>query len=396
MKNVIIEKHSITDDFEMLFQNLPDLYLLLSEDLTIAAINDAYVRTMEIDPNKIIGKSILTIFPGNTNKSISPPEADKLNKSLSKVLQNKIADSLLIQDSKDRYWNCLSSPVIDTNKKVEYIIVRIEDVTNIVHLKHKNEEQHIFINELKESFNQLQAKFLSTEQQIEEANKKHELSTTELNQFAYLASHDLQEPLRTVTSYVQLIKNNYTDKLDKDADDFISFAIDGCNRMRALINSLLQYSRINRTRSFELINCNELIEDVLQNINTNIKENNTTIITDELPVVMGDPALLSELFQQLITNAIKFRSDKNPEIKISTNKTGDHYLFSIEDNGIGFEQKHSDKIFEIFQRLNAKEKYQGTGMGLAICKKIIERHSGRIWAESEIEKGSVFHFTIPQ
>ncbi|MES2285842.1 MAG: ATP-binding protein [Bacteroidota bacterium] len=219
-------------------------------------------------------------------------------------------------------------------------------------------------------------------------------SNDELEQFAYVASHDLQEPLRMVTSYLELLEIRYKDKLDQDANDFIGFAVDGSNRMRILIQSLLEYSRVNRIKPFESINVNDLLKDVLQNLSGAIKEQNATVLYEGMPIIYGDFVLISQLFQNLIENAIKFKGDKKPQIFISSKKENDEYLFSIKDNGIGINNEYLDKIFVIFQRLSNKEKYPGTGMGLAICKKIVERHNGKIWVESVVGKGSTFYFTI--
>ncbi|MDP1746333.1 MAG: ATP-binding protein, partial [Bacteroidota bacterium] len=208
------------------------------------------------------------------------------------------------------------------------------------------------------------------------------------------ASHDLQEPLRMVTSYLQLLENRYKDKLDQDAKDFISFAVDGSNRMRSLIHSLLEYSRINRVKAFEIIDVNILLKEVLENLSTAIKENKATIKINDLPKINGDPILINQLFQNLIQNAIKFKNTRNPEIDISCKEEKDEYIFSVKDNGIGIQKEYIDKIFIIFKRLHSKEEYPGTGMGLAICKKIVERHGGKIWVESEFGKGSTFYFTI--
>lgn len=231
----------------------------------------------------------------------------------------------------------------------------------------------------------------------EDLNQKTEeliRSNDELEQFAYAASHDLQEPLRMVTSYLELLETRYKDKLDQDANEFIGFAVDGSSRMRILIQSLLEYSRVNRIKPFESINLNDLLKVVLQNLSGVIKEQNATVLYDELPVIHGDFILISQLFQNLIENAIKFKRDTSPRIFISGKKVNDEYLFSVKDNGIGIKSEYLDRIFVIFQRLNNKAKYPGTGMGLAICKKIVERHNGKIWAESEIDKGSTFYFTI--
>jgi len=231
---------------------------------------------------------------------------------------------------------------------------------------------------------------------IELENKAMELerSNVELEQFAYIASHDLQEPLRTISSYVQLIANRYKDKLDKDADEFIDFAVDGSNRMRLLINSLLEYSRVNKIKPFQWVESADVIEDILQDMKEQINESGTVVKYNELPKIYADPILIGQVFQNLIGNAIKFRDGKDPIIEISGKRDNAEVLFSVKDNGIGIKREYDDKIFVIFQRLNSREKYPGTGIGLSICKKIVERHGGKIWVESEPGKGATFYFTI--
>jgi PAS domain S-box-containing protein len=234
----------------------------------------------------------------------------------------------------------------------------------------------------------------SIEQELAAKTRELMRSNSELEQFAYVASHDLQEPLRMITSYIQLLARRYTDKLDQDANDFIHYAIDGSNRMRTLINSLLEYSRVNRIKPFENVDVSELLKEVQTDLHELITENEASIILGQMPVLHCDTVLLGLLFQNLIGNAIKFKSADQPLIHITAEKMGDHQLFRIRDNGIGIQQEYFKKIFIIFQRLNGKEDYPGTGIGLAICKKIVERHGGEIWVESEPGKGSVFCFTL--
>jgi PAS domain S-box-containing protein len=234
------------------------------------------------------------------------------------------------------------------------------------------------------------------EMETELNNKATELtrSNNELEQFAYVASHDLQEPLRMINSYIQLLASRYKDHLDQDANDFINFAVDGSNRMRTLIQSLLEYSRVNRIKPFEWVNAGDILQDVLTDLENTLLETGVQIHYGQLPVIFADSVLIGQLLQNLISNAIKFRNTSSPEIHISGEKKDNHFLFSVRDNGIGIQKPYFDKIFVIFQRLNGMEKYPGTGIGLAICKKIVERHGGNIWVESEYGKGSVFYFTL--
>ncbi|MBU7032751.1 MAG: PAS domain S-box protein [Theionarchaea archaeon] len=225
--------------------------------------------------------------------------------------------------------------------------------------------------------------------------KELERSNQELQQFAYVASHDLQEPLRMVASFTQLLEKRYGDQLDDTAREYIHFAVDGANRMKNLINALLMYSRVGtRGKPFTPTNSMEVLGQALANLEQVIEENHAIITNDELPTVMADEDQLVQLFQNLISNAIKFRTNELPRIHISAETTEKETIFSVRDNGIGIAPDYQEKIFIIFQRLGG-HKFPGTGIGLAICKKIIERHGGRIWVESKPGTGSTFYFTIP-
>jgi two-component system, chemotaxis family, sensor kinase Cph1 len=223
-----------------------------------------------------------------------------------------------------------------------------------------------------------------------------ELSNAELKKFAYVASHDLQEPLNQVANYVQLLEMRYEEKLDEDAKEFINYAVEGVSLMQTLIDDVLAYSKVDmQAFAFQLINVEIPLERALGNLRARISESGAVITHDELPTIMADPTQLMQLFQNLIANAIKFRSDKPPEIHIGVERQEEAWLFSVRDNGIGIDPQFSDRIFIIFQRLHTRDEYPGTGMGLAICKKIIECHRGRIWVESELGGGAIFYFTMP-
>ncbi|MDE3090875.1 MAG: PAS domain S-box protein [Chloroflexota bacterium] len=233
----------------------------------------------------------------------------------------------------------------------------------------------------------------------EEALKKltEELtrSNKELEQFAYVASHDLQEPLRMVASFTQLLARRYTGKLDADADEFIGYAVDGSNRMQRLINDLLAYSRVStRGKSFEPTNIETILDQALFNLRVAIQESQAVVTHDPLPTVNADATQMVQLFQNLIGNAIKFRGECPSRIHVSAERRTREFVFSVRDEGIGIDPQYHDRIFVIFQRLHSKAEYPGTGIGLAICKRIVERHSGRIWVESELGKGATFYFTL--
>jgi PAS domain S-box-containing protein len=220
-------------------------------------------------------------------------------------------------------------------------------------------------------------------------------SNAELERFAYVASHDLQEPLRMVTSYLQLLERRYKDRLDGDALEFIAYAVDGSNRMKTLINDLLAYSRMGtRGKEFAPTDCEGVLARVLKNLEVAIAETKASITHDPLPQVLGDDVQLESLLQNLIGNSLKFRGKQKPKIHIGAEQDGDRWVFSVRDNGIGIDPQYFERIFIIFQRLHNREEYSGTGIGLAISKRIVERHGGRIRLESKPGEGSTFRFTL--
>lgn len=267
------------------------------------------------------------------------------------------------------YWESASiSPVLDASgRTTHYVAVKIDTTER----KLAEEAQRRAADELRRS-------------------------NQELEQFAYVASHDLQEPLRMVTGYMQLLQRRYQGKLDADANEFIAYAVDGARRMSALIDDLLAYSRVGtRGGEFKPVPCEEVLERVLRVLMVSIQESGAAITHDPLPQVRGDATQLGQLFQNLLANAIKFRGDQPPQIHLSAEPVGGMWQFAARDNGIGIESRYFQRIFAMFQRLHGRDKYPGTGIGLAICKKIVERHGGRIWVKSELHRGSTFHFTLP-
>ncbi len=230
------------------------------------------------------------------------------------------------------------------------------------------------------------------------AKKAEELarSNADLEQFAYVASHDLQEPLRMVTAYTQLLAERFRGKLGEDGDKFIGYASEGAQRMQVLIQDLLAFSRVGRKESSGgSVDCNLVMKEVLQTLESAIQEAHAAVSYENLPEVWADRTQIAQVFQNLIGNAIKFRGTKAPAVSVQAEKSDQNWLFRVSDNGIGIPPESAENIFVVFQRLNARSEYAGNGIGLAICKKIIERYGGRIWVESEEGSGSVFKFTLP-
>jgi signal transduction histidine kinase len=252
--------------------------------------------------------------------------------------------------------------------------------------------------ELSDAKNQLEVKvdqLQAAERQMAQQAKELARSNTELEQFAYLASHDLQEPLRMVSSFTQLLGKRYRGRLDPDADEFIHYAVDGATRMQQLIKELLTYCRVGSgSQAFVAVNCEEVLAQVFTNLRVAIEESCAEVTHGPLPSVSGNQLHLTQLFQNLISNAIKYRGEAPPRIHVSATADGGHWKLSVRDNGIGFDREAADQIFLLFGRLQAADRYPGTGIGLAICKKIVELHGGRIWAESQPGQGTTFYFTL--
>jgi len=238
----------------------------------------------------------------------------------------------------------------------------------------------------------LEAAHASLEARTEDLQR----SNAELEQFAYVASHDLQEPLRKVASFVQLLQRRYAGRLDDKADQYIELAVDGARRMQQLINDLLAFSRVGRTaQRREEVACGVLLAQAWANLGPAVRASHATIEQGDLPVVLGEASLLTAVFQNLLSNALKFTGDQPPRISVTARREGEHWLFSFSDNGIGIPAEYADRIFVIFQRLHDRAAYPGTGIGLAMCRKIIEYHGGRIWLDTAVTSGARFCFTLP-
>jgi signal transduction histidine kinase len=250
---------------------------------------------------------------------------------------------------------------------------------------------------LGEDVNAMRRRIVQELATLDAASAELQRSNSELEQFAYVASHDLQEPLRKVASFCQLLQRRYGGQLDERADQYIGFAVDGAKRMQGLINDLLAFSRVGRiTRERTLVDLGELVNQVVDSFSERIEETGARVEVGDLPTVRGESSLLSAVFQNLISNALKFRGPDQPVITIGAERDGeDLWKFSVHDNGIGIEPEYADRIFIIFQRLHPKDAYPGTGIGLAMCRKIVEYHGGTIWLKTDVDSGTAFEFTLP-
>ena len=272
--------------------------------------------------------------------------------------------------------------------KLDGTVIDIEAVATSLTYKGKPAVQVVFrdITERKNA----EGKLKETIQELERSNQ-------ELQSFAYITSHDLQEPLRTMGSYAGLLKHRYGGQLDEDANDFLDFMAGGAARMKDMVQGLLDYSRVGtKGGEFNVFNAEDALNTALINLKSSLEECHAEVTHDSLPDIVGDESQISRVFQNLIGNALKFRREGvKPKIHVSTQRNNGEYIFALSDNGIGIEEEYTDRIFEVFKRLHPIGEYQGVGIGLAIVKRIIERHGGHVWVESEFGVGSTFYFTIP-
>jgi PAS domain S-box-containing protein len=303
-------------------------------------------------------------------------EQPLLERLLSGEIPNYQLEKRFLRGDGSTVWVMYNaSTVHDSAGRLLYGIAQVQDIT-----RRKQSEDRL----------------ASVAAELERRATELERSNSDLQEFAYVASHDLSEPLRMVSSYVQLLARRYGGQLDSDADEFIAFAVDGVNRMQRLIDDLLAYSRAG-TQEYRItaVDCEELVRDTLAGMQTTVAESGATIDVSDLPTVRGDAGQLRQLFQNLIGNGIKFRADDPPRVEVSAEREDGAWRFAVEDNGIGIDPRHAERIFTVFKRLHTRDKYPGSGVGLSICKRLVERHGGRIWVEPGELGGSRFCFTIP-
>lgn len=287
------------------------------------------------------------------------------------------------------------TPIFSEEREVIYLVPDARDITDRIRLEASLKESK---QKLKDLNKDLEMKVYERTKDLQQQKSALTQKTEELKKFAYVTSHDLQEPLRIIQSYLEILEEECGDELGENGRIYIEKSVGASKRMRALINDLLAYSRVtNKQNPMSETNLKEVVEEVMENLEISIRQNEATIIVEPLPVITGDQVLLRQLFQNLIGNAIKYRNEHiSPQIKIESADMGDHHQIIISDNGIGIEEKYKERIFEIFQRLHSRQSYSGTGVGLAICKRIVEHHNGQIWVEPGEKGGSKFIFTLPR
>ncbi|MDY6964711.1 MAG: PAS domain S-box protein [Halobacteriota archaeon] len=373
--------------YRLLSDNLKDVIWSMDLNLRINYMSPSAKNVYGINPDEAAGKSMMKILPPESidimMESIKGnPDMFKLMMELmtgridsdelarrSSILSKPLQYEIMRIDGTRFFAEASMSPFYDSNGKVVGLCGITRDIT-------ERKKAEAKLNEVMED--------------LERSNK-------ELEQFAYVASHDLQEPLRMVSSYMQLLSRRYKGKLDSDADEFIHFAVDGATRMQRMINDLLTYSRVGtRGRPFEETDCEAVIGSALINLEVRVEESGAVVTHDPLPTIMADDVQFVQLLQNLISNAVKYNDKETPTVHLRAEERDGEWLFSVKDNGIGIDPEYKDQVFQIFRRLQTKEEYEGSGIGLSVCRKIVERHGGRIWLESKSGEGTTFYFTIPK
>jgi chemotaxis family two-component system sensor kinase Cph1 len=372
-----------------LYDFAPVGYFTLDEKGIILKVNLAGASLLNVERLNLLKNAFI--------QYIDPDDQNKFHHHIIKAKENGIKDTielkLLQKDKSSFYVHVDTIRVLDEYGNFKEFRIGLIDITN-------QKKDETVLRELNTKINKMLNieidDYEKAEIKLDKLIENLKSSNRELEQFAHVSSHDLKEPLRMITSFLQLLQRRYADKLDEDANDFINFAVEGAKRLNLMINDLLEYSRIGSNEiEFEYLQGEKILEIVLIELEPLIDDNHAIVTYDPLPLIYANEQMMIQLFQNIIGNAIKYHGKIAPVIHISADKIRDEYVFAIKDNGIGIDKKHIGRIFTIFQRLHSREEYEGTGIGLAISQRILQKHHGIIWAESELEKGTTFYFSIP-
>jgi chemotaxis family two-component system sensor kinase Cph1 len=379
--------------FRLIFDQSPLGSVITSLDYTPLQINNAFSDMLGYSKKELSSMK----FPEYTHPDDLDEEMGLKNLLTSGKINDFVMEKRYIHKNGEIICaNLFIAALKDQTDTIVRFLVMVEDITERKEMEKLVTQRTDKLANINKILNVEIDDYEKGEIKLENLIDKLKISNIALEQFAYVSSHDLKEPLRMITSFLQLLKKNYEDNLDENANNYIKYAMDGAKRLDLMINDLLEFSLIgNQKRELKYLNSQKIVELVLINLKPLINDTNAIITHDQLPLIYANDQQMVQVFQNLIGNAIKYRDKENPEIHISAGKLDNDYIFAVKDNGIGIDQQHLERIFTIFQRLHTQEEYWGTGIGLAISQKIIEQHRGKIWAESEPGKGTTFYFTIP-
>ena len=366
--------------YRILFETSPSGIMVLDENGTILEANEIILKSTLYLHDELVGKNIQLLA--------SFDSAELVNKNILLILNGINLEHEVVNRRKD--GSTCTVILRETAITLSNGQKRILSVSNDITQRKQAENEILKLNQ------NLEQRVIERTNQLEQINKELEFHIKEVEQFTFIASHDLQEPLRTLTTFTRILQDEFAGKLNDDGDKYLEFIYNSAERMRSLVTGLLEYSLLGKESEMTSVDCNKIVIDILSEISTSIKETKAKISVINLPTIKGYPVELRLLFQNLIINSIKFRKEKiPPEIRISAEIQEKVYFFAIEDNGIGIEEKNKEKVFVIFKQMHNHNEYDGTGIGLSHCKKIVELHGGKIWVESNKNGGSTFMFTIP-
>lgn len=354
---------------------------------TFEMVNPAYAKMHGYLPSELEGKTSLELLDDESK--------EKLDSHLKKIVHQGrlVYEATHVRKDGTKFPVQVDQIALkDENAQLKYHAVQVQDISERLRTADKLEKIH---EELEVRVQKRTAELKEAQERLKLAASELALSNKELEQFASVASHDLQEPLHIISNFLDLYLMKFGSGLQPDALEYIHYAQRAASQAQSLIRELLTYARIGTKVQFEPVDMNWALDQALLNLKLSIEENQAEILREPLPKVTATRYQMVQIFQNLVSNAIKYRSNTPPKIKISARRQKEHWVFSVRDDGIGIDRQHYDLIFEMFKRLHAKGRYSGSGIGLASCKKIVEYHGGKIWVDSEVEKGSTFYFTLP-
>jgi len=388
-------------ELESLFESLPGLYLVLTPDLKIVAASDAYLKATQTTREGILGRNLFEVFPDNPDDPGTKAVAN-MQASIDRVLRNAASDTMAISKHDirgpdgafvERYWSPINSPMFGPDRQIRYIVHRVEEVTEFVRQKSLPAGDTA---ELRIRMEKMEAEVFQSSQKVRVANQQLETANKELEAFSYSVSHDLRAPLRAIDGYSHILLEDHASRLDAEGKRVCSVISESARNMGKLIDDLLAFSRVGRTAiQSSAIDMAAMARSIFFELTTPEGRERVDFQVGPLPSAVGDPTLIRQVWRNLLSNAVKFSSKKERSvIDVGASRQGDEMVFSIRDNGAGFDMMYADKLFGVFQRLHSMKEFEGTGVGLAIVQRILHRHGGRVWAEGDPGKGASLHFTM--
>jgi len=396
-------------DYRALFEAVPGLYLVLNPTYTIVAVSDAYLQATMTTRGGILGRGLFDVFPDNPDEP-GATGTRNLRLSLEKVLQGRAPHTMAVQKYdirrpdaegggfEERYWSPINSPVFSSEGKVAYIIHRVEDVTEFVRLKNQDSAMNQATEEIRLRAAQMESEIYKNAQALQDANRKLQDAYKELEAFSYSVSHDLRAPLRHIIGFSELLQKSKSSTLDDTGRRHLSTIADSARQMGDLIDNLLAFSRMGRAAmSQSRVPLGAMVKDIIAGLRAEAGDRDVVWNIQPLPDVHGDPSMLRLVLVNLLSNALKYtRKKPKTEIEVASRPGEDsETVFSVRDNGAGFDMKYVEKLFGVFQRLHSSDDFEGTGIGLANVRRIIYRHGGRTWAEGVPDGGATFYFSLP-